>query len=432
MTEKAHADYGASSSERWLACPGSVALSLKAPPEKESPYAEEGTKAHTCLEEFLKGKDDVLKTRKRLLKDYPKDMVQHAETAAYAILDELAKYPGAELLCETKVPLDFVREGEFGTVDASVVEYYGTLVVFDFKYGAGIVVDPTENSQLIYYALGIAHMYGYDFQKVKIVILQPRAYADDGSTVREWETTIENLKAWEDKFRKGIEACEKPNAPLNAGEHCRFCKAKPICPQISTKALADAQIEFDVIDDESQTEVVVTTPKLELNSVALAAMLRAFPLIEKWIDSVREHAFHKLERGEDLPGFKLVPKRGIRKWANEDDVAKEAQNIYGKLAFHEPQLKSPAQFEAQFKSATIKEWVASRVVSVSSGTTMVPETDPRPAVNGAKDDFDSIEDSESNFQALPDANRPRKEPQTKKKKLPKHVLNFKQPEEYDL
>ena len=50
---KAHAKLSASSSERWLNCPGSIALIDKAPPPRESKYALEGTTAHECMEKML-------------------------------------------------------------------------------------------------------------------------------------------------------------------------------------------------------------------------------------------------------------------------------------------------------------------------------------------------------------------------------------------
>ena len=52
MADKPHAILGASSSHRWLACPGSIRLSAGMP-NTGSVYAEEGTAAHELAEKCL-------------------------------------------------------------------------------------------------------------------------------------------------------------------------------------------------------------------------------------------------------------------------------------------------------------------------------------------------------------------------------------------
>ena len=55
---KAHADFGASGSKRWLNCSASVQLS-RGMPNYESKYAQEGTDAHACLEFILKNRKNI-------------------------------------------------------------------------------------------------------------------------------------------------------------------------------------------------------------------------------------------------------------------------------------------------------------------------------------------------------------------------------------
>jgi hypothetical protein len=73
-----------------------------------------------------------------------------------------------------------------------------------------------------------------------------------------------------------------------------------------------------------------------------------------------------------VPGFKLVAKRGTRQWVN-DQVAKD---LLGDKAY-ESKLISVAQAE---KIIGKKNFPADVAVSVSSGSTLAPEDDPRPAV----------------------------------------------------
>src|SRR5262245_24177460 len=53
-SEREHALCSASSSSRWLNCPGSVGLGLTVPEPPKSEYAEEGTKAHELAERMLR------------------------------------------------------------------------------------------------------------------------------------------------------------------------------------------------------------------------------------------------------------------------------------------------------------------------------------------------------------------------------------------
>lgn len=374
---KKHAKYSASSSERWLACPGSISLSEKAPPQRESAYATEGTKAHECLEMLLLHPEKLLANRAKLTKSHGPDMAEHAFAAAKKILALVPK--GAELLVEVKSDLDFIEPDMGGTADVVIVEEFGTLHVIDYKYGQGVVVDPTENPQLISYALGIAHKYNFNFVDVKLSVLQPRAFTEDGQTFRSWTLDIDSLKSWMPPFLVAVVESKQTSPPFNAGDHCRWCPAKTICPEISTKALAVAQVEF------TQDEVPHTPPVTSLNQERVSRALAAFPLIENWIEAVRAYALQTLQNGYEVPGWKLVEKRSIRKWTSPA-IDEQAKKLFGKKAFTDPELKSPAQLEKI--SAKAKVFVEKNTTSVSSGVTLAPTSDKRNAVkNSAELDF---------------------------------------------
>lgn len=238
---KAHAKFSASGSERWLNCPGSIALSEKAPPQKESSYAKEGTDAHTCLEIIMKNSKPYT-AAEMLKKKHPDDMVRHALKTFDQIKGIVPK--GAELLCETKVSLEFVEPGMFGTVDSAIVELFGTLWVIDFKYGAGKLVSPEKNTQMIYYGLGIAFKYNFNFAKIRLAIVQPRIAHKDGF-FRSWDMEVEDLMKWTTKFKEGVDACKDPFAPLKPGRWCFFCPAQSICPAIENDKFSEAQKDFE-------------------------------------------------------------------------------------------------------------------------------------------------------------------------------------------
>lgn len=387
--EKAHATYSASGSHRWLNCPGSIALCEKAPPQRESAYATEGTEAHACLEFLLKNRNNLRDAVRVVRKKYDDEMVGHALEAAEWIIARLAAAPGAEFLCETKVDASpFTCNEQFGTLDAAIAHEFGRLIVIDYKYGAGVAVHPDGhdgmgNSQLVYYALGISHAYYHNFAEVELVVIQPRAYTASGETIRSHVLSMEDLAAWEHRFREGVTVSKLPNAPLAAGAWCKFCPAAAICPELKDNAMRDAQVVFA---DETG---LVSVPEPKMIVVPhLGNILDACERLEAWIDKVREHAVHVLERGGTIDGFKLVDKRAPRKWVDEDRIASEASAALGPAAFSPPKLLSPAQLEKQFKhNKSIGSWVEARVTTKSSGTTLVRESDRRPPARLIKDIF---------------------------------------------
>lgn len=373
---KKHAKFSASSSDRWMSCPGSIALIAKAPPEPESEYAAEGTLAHEVLEKFLTSKRPY--SESFLLKGkYPEEMIEYAFQAFKEI--EARKPKHAVLLAETKCDLSFLYPDTFGTADAVIVEDFGTLHVIDYKYGGGVIVSPIENSQLIFYALGVAHLYDYNFQEVNLIIIQPRAGHE---VVREWPISINDLMSWRDKFTDGIKAALKPDAPLASGSWCKFCPASSICPEISKGALAQAQIDFDPIGDE------MVAPEIQdLSGEVLGQTLMAVQKLEIWIKALRAHAFESLKRGEKVPGFKLVPRRATRKWLDMAKVEKLAQKEFGEMVYQK-KLLTPAQFEKKVD----KEFVAKWAQSISSGVTLASESDARSEADQIESEFDEIAD----------------------------------------
>jgi hypothetical protein len=101
-------------------------------------------------------------------------------------------------------------------------------------------------------------------------------------------------------------------------------------------------------------------------------------MLEDYIKNLRALAFEMLENGQPVPGFKLVAKRGTRQWANEDEVDAWV-DVNGIDHAYDLNLKSPAQMEKVLKKSG-KELPSELVVSISSGSMLAPESDPRPAV----------------------------------------------------
>lgn len=393
-----HSTYSASGSERWLECPASIKLSEKAPPQESSVYAEEGTEGHAVLEYLLQNRDKFRGAIKQAQKLYPKEMVDHAVDAAAWILKEADYVPrrefGPELLTETRVDSSFfTTEGQFGTLDAAIVRHFDRLTVIDYKYGAGIPVDVVSeggkaNSQLVYYALGTAAMFDFNFTEVELIVIQPRAFHPSGETVRRHVMSIEELEAWIPIFQEGAARTLDKKPTVKAGKWCRYCPAAVICPKLKDEALKDARIAF--------------SPELGVKSVPdprmikgedLSIMLDAADRLEEWIHHLRERALNTLRQGGHIPGFKLVEKRAQRKWKDQNLVFAAAMRDFGQKAMKPAELLSPTQLEkavcsdlrSKKEKGRVAQWITERTVKESSGDTMVRDSDPRIAIEGPAD-----------------------------------------------
>lgn len=251
---KKHSKFSASGAERWFSCPGSVALS-EGLPDKDSPYAAEGTLAHEVHERLLKSEfagNDLKSAREfakwRVENNISNEMFAYVAKSAYFIsglASELGLEPD-DCLVETKVSLAFIDPAAFGTLDAALVDYFGTLHIFDFKYGVGHAVSPDKNLQMIFYALGIAHLHHWNFQKVRLWINQPRVRGFDGPVY--WEISIAELRAWVKAFKKAIGVVRAEPEHYTEGEWCHWCKAKSICPLKKEKKLEEARGLFTPVN----------------------------------------------------------------------------------------------------------------------------------------------------------------------------------------
>jgi hypothetical protein len=119
----------------------------------------------------------------------------------------------------------------------------------------------------------------------------------------------------------------------------------------------------------------------EIDVDTLGRYLKNADLLEDWIKDLRGLALQLLEKDMPVPGYKLVAKRGTRQWTNETKALEALHDMgvpRGELLKPE-ELLSPAQMEKVLKKRKMA-LPDDLVVSVSSGTTLASEDDPRPAV----------------------------------------------------
>lgn len=232
-----HAKLSASSSKRWMECPGSVVLeTLFGNDEDESPYAEEGTKAHAVAEARLTAlfnpRSRKAAGRVKTLKDeVDAEMWQFTgqyEAFCKEIADEMAlDGHTVRAYIEQKVCFDKWVPHGFGTVDFCAVGG-NDLHIVDFKYGKGVPVYAEDNTQMRAYALGFLQEMEVIYDNLETVtmhIMQPRINNISSATI-----TVAELTKWaEEELKPKAKKAYANTREYQPGKHCKFCKAKAVC-----------------------------------------------------------------------------------------------------------------------------------------------------------------------------------------------------------
>ena len=163
-----HSERGPSAAHRWRPCAGSVAL-CRGLPNTAGIEAGLGTVFHEFAALVLEfDVDPHAMVGSKMIVDVdgsPRELEFDAEMAAkmQVGVDWIRSYegPSTVLLVEKRLDLrEWVGENEFGTSDAGIIDVEKwRIVVFDWKWGAGVPVSPLRNDQAILYFLGFWSTY---------------------------------------------------------------------------------------------------------------------------------------------------------------------------------------------------------------------------------------------------------------------------------
>jgi hypothetical protein len=328
------------------------------PPQPSSVYADKGTMLHEAISEILSDRSIIVGQYKHKDITLTEELYAEKIVTALASLDEVDPHGDLVYEVETRVGFGDLLPGVFGSTDL-VGRIGNRAVVLDWKFGDGVVVDAVENAQLMFYAAAAMRteklQWAFDgADEIECVIVQPPA-------VRRWVTTKERIKQFEHELVSAVKTALQDDAPLAQGEHCRWCAAKPICPQMT--GAVDRAIKQQIVNLDVDT---------------LGQHLHTADLLEGWIKDLRALAFGLLEQGATVPGYKLVQKQARRQWVDPTAAAPWLISQGVDEVFTQ-ELISPAQAEKVLKKRKLA-LPDDLVVSVSSGTTLAPVDDPRPAV----------------------------------------------------
>lgn len=345
---------GSSTAKRVLACPRSIDLAATMPPAPESPYAAEGSALHMAVEHAL------------LHGLFAHELIG-SEFYGLTITEELAWEcidPCLEAVDRLDPERFFVErrgafpgiDGAFGTADVVTLHDDGTLRgVVDWKFGAGVPVSAEGNAQAMFLLCAQRAEHGRNGDGFyQATFVQPRLDYDHTAVY-----TDEELDMFETELHRAVYSRRDEMA---AGDHCRWCPARIICP-IKTAALE-------------------TLRKRKVTADMLPAILDVVQDARDIIAAAEEMALDLLSRSLDVPGYKLVRGLGARKWADEKKAV-DFLNGNQVNPWQERKIVSPAQAE---KLLGKRRPLRDGLVETTPGSLKVaPESDKAPAVrvNGA-------------------------------------------------
>lgn len=372
MPPKGHAVLSASSSHRWLNCPPSVRLS-ESYDDKGSSYAAEGTDAHELCEFKLKKALDISATDPtENLTWYNEEIEDCANGYASFILEQLevAKETCSDpkILIEQRVDFSRWVEQGYGTADCIIIAD-GTLRICDYKHGLGVLVSADDNPQMKCYALGALELFDgiYDINTVSMTIYQPRR-----QNISTYEISKDDLYAWADEvLRPTAELAFAGEGDFQCGEWCGFCKAKHECRARAEANLILAKHDFKLppLLEDSEIEYILS---------------RVDELVA-WASDIKEYALQQAISGKEWSGWKLVEGRANRKYSNEEAVVQAVTDAG--FDPYERKLLGITAMQKLLGKSKLDELLTAFIEKPQGKPTLVPDSNKRPAMNNAKNDF---------------------------------------------
>ena len=402
-----HAFLSASSSHRWLNCPPSAKLNAEAG-STTSEYARQGTDCHELcayLVEQALGRDVQDPTEH--LDYYDAEMQNCAEEYRNFVLEQIERAKGfcGDPVVYIEHRLDFSRwvPDGFGTGDCVIVADE-ELQIIDYKHGVGVLVDAVDNSQMMCYALGALEAFDgiYDISRIQMTIFQPRRENVSTAVI-----TKEDLLDWAENTLKPIaEIAIKGEGEFKAGDHCQFCAVKATCRKRAEYNLELAKYDFAMPDTLEESEI--------------AAILEKIDTLTSWANDVKEYALKQAQSGVTYEGWKVVEGKSNRKFTDEDKVAKAVQKLG--LEPYEKKLLGITDMTKLLGKARFEKVLGKLIIKPPGKPTLVPESDSRPPMNTATEDFNDA-DSDTDTNAEASETEPKDKPKSTKRSGKKKTID---------
>ena len=305
-----HAEVGSSSAKGYLGC---VGFKREKRPKPPHPNTVAGSRCHDALEEYnWKDLEDPIE----------RDLCDFAD----AYYEKCGPY--TEELQENRVYVLF--DDWFGYFDRLGFKGKKVAHLFDWKFGYVPVQDAETNPQGWFFVIGVFDKYP-ELEHLWVHFIQPRigeisrhkfTRKDDLPRVK---AVFMSAKAEHEAFdAKGGHEGDTQDMLKPSFESCQYCGSRMECKAIRQIV----QTTYRNLDESRKTEIVVPSD-LDTKSIDdpnTLSQIRDLTVInEEWAKDAKWHITQKrLEDGVEIPGYKIVEKKGMTKVLDTQAVWDEA------------------------------------------------------------------------------------------------------------
>jgi len=283
--------------DRYAACPGSYLLEKECPPLPEEDWTKSGTRIHDHLAGFetspgITGEED--ETARQIV------ALVHRVFDAVNVPVNSAFYQETRLWIGNRDfdPGSKVASGKPDKVYSWWTRYNELhACIIDYKTGR-LEVDPApSNAQLK--GLVAAFAYERSPQKVWVAIVGPFQSPQISIAVYDQKAILQaQLETWD-----LIDGINKADARRYPGDHCRYCRAKAVCPELQGVAVV-APKQLGVVDSTVAKAAVVEAAR-GLSDDKLAMLMEGYQLRQWANEAIPDETKRRVSLGQTVGDWGL-------------------------------------------------------------------------------------------------------------------------------
>ena len=154
--------------------------------------------------------------------------------------------------------------------------------------------------------------------------------------------------------------------------------------EVTLRKIAGSNYDFDALRRKYLGQMVLSPEEI-------AEILGKIDRLTKFAEDIKDSALTKALDGEEIPGWKVVEGRSIRKYVgSEEEIVRQCEGAgYDQALLYERKLLTITNMEKLMGKKQFAEVLGAYVEKPEGKPTLAPESDKRPAItnNSAAEDF---------------------------------------------